>query len=621
MSIIALLDDSFRVIEINGDFDKNLIPKKVIIGSYFYEIFQLNDQKGIMKICKNFQKNNPKMTTFHRKSIRFNCGTNEIPYLFLFNWTLVKHPNGFTAITYDNKDNTINPEAEELRDYFDRAPIALHWLSSKGIILWANKRELDVLGYSKDEYIGQDIMKFCPDSKEEVLEIFKQLGSGNTIHDVPIRFRKKNGKIQDLLIDSNVNYTEDGSFNHTRCFIRDDTARMIREAKTKIEIESQLVIARDKAKFLSMMIHTLKTPVHILTMMTSDNDNDNNTIKHQSNILSSIISSVSKAMKFDDGYTIKNVPSMCNLYNFVQKLVIHISNSLTNHVDFYCNCSGVILLIDANILNTILRELLLYADNRTHSGGIIKIFINLNNDEVEFIVEDRGIKLDEYMVEKVFHNYWLNCVEKSDVQSFDVCLNVAFNCVESIDSQLRVVSDDKTTQFIFKIKTTILEQIKREDSYAEESLSDFVSEKLGNLNWDRIVENLESNVLSNSKHILIVEDNSISQIICKKLVNKLGHTCATADNGQIAVEMVKECSVNIYDLIFMDIRMPVMDGLEAAKQIKQIYPDLPIIPLTAEEYSNEFIESGMISYMSKPSNISDIEYHINKYSKPCQIFK
>lgn len=627
MSLIAVLDESFKVIDVNEDFSKYLFPRKTIIGLYFYEIFQVNDQKGIDKICRTFSK----MTSFSRKSMRFNCGTNELPYLFLFNWTLVEHVKGFTAVTYDNKTKTINSEAEELRDYFDKAPIALHWLSSNGRVLWANQRELDVLGYSKEEYIGQEIMKFCPDSEKEILQIFKELGSGNTIRDVPVRFRKKNGDIQDLLIDSNVNYTENGDFNHTRCFIRDDTGRMIREAKSKIQIKSQLAITKEKTKFLSMMIHTLRTPVHVLTMLNSDNVKNETELTHQTNILSGIISSISKAIKFDDGYTIKNCPVSSNLSNFISKLVAHKSKMLRNHVDIYSDFTGVTLLIDENILNTILTELLVYADNRTTYGGIVKLFVTLKNDELKFIVEDCGARLDEYMVEKVFHNYWLNCIENSDVQSFDVSLNVAFNCVESMDSKLSVISDDERTQFIFKVNPTILEKIRRSDSFATDTLSDLSSVKgpswtdidtidslpnyisKGNVEISKVERGISLNDVS--KHILIVEDNSICQRICKRFVEKLGHTCATADNGLIAVKVVDECGVNIYDLVFMDIRMPIMDGLEASKRIKKIYPDIPIVAFTAEEFFlDEMKESGMISHMSKPATISDIEYHINEYS-------
>ena len=69
------------------------------------------------------------------------------------------------------------------------------------------------------------------------MEIFKQLGSGNAISDVPVRFRTKDGKLVHLLIDSNVAYNKDGSFGHTRCFIRDDTARKIRDARSKLLLE------------------------------------------------------------------------------------------------------------------------------------------------------------------------------------------------------------------------------------------------------------------------------------------------------------------------------------------------------------------------------------------------
>jgi PAS domain S-box-containing protein len=125
----------------------------------------------------------------------------------------------------------------ELIDFFQNAPIAMHWLNGEGIVLWANQTELNVLGYTAEEYIGKPIMNFCPDESDLVLEIFKQLGSGNAIADVPVRFRTKDGRIVHLLIDSNVAYNKDGSFGHTRCFIRDDTARKVRDARTKLLLE------------------------------------------------------------------------------------------------------------------------------------------------------------------------------------------------------------------------------------------------------------------------------------------------------------------------------------------------------------------------------------------------
>ena len=107
-------------------------------------------------------------------------------------------------------------------------------------------------------------MKFCPDEEELVLEIFKQLGSGNSIKDVPVRFRAKDGRIVPLLIDSNVNYTKAGEFNHTRCFIRDDTQRKVREANAEVLLkETQRTLELFDA-FVSRTIHLLRTPCHLL---------------------------------------------------------------------------------------------------------------------------------------------------------------------------------------------------------------------------------------------------------------------------------------------------------------------------------------------------------------------
>jgi PAS domain S-box-containing protein len=146
----------------------------------------------------------------------------------------------------------------ELVDFFQNAPIALHWLTGDGKVMWANQTELNVLGYTAEEYIGQPIMKFCPDEQELVLEIFKQLGSGNAIRDVPVRFRTKDGKIVHLLIDSNVRYEVDGSFGHTRCFIRDDTGRKIREARASLLLEETKRSLKMLDNFMSRTLHHLR---------------------------------------------------------------------------------------------------------------------------------------------------------------------------------------------------------------------------------------------------------------------------------------------------------------------------------------------------------------------------
>jgi PAS domain S-box-containing protein len=198
-------------------------------------------------------------------------GETGFPVRRFFDWfiSLDEKGNSLTLLGDPCTDHDVEQREKdsELVDFFQNAPIAMHWLSGEGKVLWANQTELNVLGFTAEEYIGQDIMKFCPDEQELVLEIFKQLGSGNAIKDVPVRFRAKDGKIVYLLIDSNVRYEKDGSFGHTRCFIRDDTGRKIRESRATLLLEETKRSLTMLDNFMSRSLHHLRTPLHVTQSM------------------------------------------------------------------------------------------------------------------------------------------------------------------------------------------------------------------------------------------------------------------------------------------------------------------------------------------------------------------
>ncbi len=115
--------------------------------------------------------------------------------------------------------------------------------------------------------------------------------------------------------------------------------------------------------------------------------------------------------------------------------------------------------------------------------------------------------------------------------------------------------------------------------------------------------------------LLVAEDNKMNQIMIKNLLNKLGYTnFKIADNGKIAVDLAKN---EEFDLILMDVNMPIMDGFEATKQIKTIKPDIPIYALTANAMSEDrekCLNAGMNGFIPKPFKISDIEEVLKKFS-------
>jgi len=146
--------------------------------------------------------------------------------------------------------------------------------------------------------------------------------SGNAIADVPVRFRTKDGRLVHLLIDSNVAYNKDGSFGHTRCFIRDDTARKIRDARSKLLVEETERSLRMLDGFLSRTLHHVMGPLHALRgtcevvrdlIQTdgrkSDNDERNCDLLERAAITvtttTRMVADVSDLARFDEGANLR----------------------------------------------------------------------------------------------------------------------------------------------------------------------------------------------------------------------------------------------------------------------------------------------------------------------------
>jgi PAS domain S-box-containing protein len=110
---------------------------------------------------------------------------------------------------------------EQLRDFLDNATVGLHWVGPDGTILWANRAEIEMLGYAEEDYVGRNIAEFHVD-RDRICDILDRLSRNQALHNFEARLRAKDGSIRHVLISSNV-YRENGEFVHTRCFTRDVT--------------------------------------------------------------------------------------------------------------------------------------------------------------------------------------------------------------------------------------------------------------------------------------------------------------------------------------------------------------------------------------------------------------
>ena len=109
----------------------------------------------------------------------------------------------------------------ELRDFIENGLEPMHWVGPNGTILWANRAELELLGYAREEFVGRHIAEFHAD-RDAIASILARLQRGDELRNVSAKLRCKDGSVKTVLINSNV-YWHDGKFVHTRCFTRDVT--------------------------------------------------------------------------------------------------------------------------------------------------------------------------------------------------------------------------------------------------------------------------------------------------------------------------------------------------------------------------------------------------------------
>lgn len=121
----------------------------------------------------------------------------------------------------------------QLTDFFENAAVPMHWVGPDGVILRVNRAELEMLGYTLEEFEGRHIAEFHVD-QDVIEDILRRLAAGEVIHDREARLRCKDGSIKHVRINSSV-YWEDGKFIHTRCFTRDITESKHSETRLALQ--------------------------------------------------------------------------------------------------------------------------------------------------------------------------------------------------------------------------------------------------------------------------------------------------------------------------------------------------------------------------------------------------
>ena len=147
-----------------------------------------------------------------------------------------------------NTEQALRDSERELAEFFEHATEAIHWMSRDGMILRANEAELNMLGYTAEEYIGRNVVEFHVD-RDNIESLLERLRRGETVEDFRSRLRHKSGSTLEVTISASV-YVVDGEFIHSRCFTRDITEqlraqRAIRQLAAIVESTDDAIIGLD----------------------------------------------------------------------------------------------------------------------------------------------------------------------------------------------------------------------------------------------------------------------------------------------------------------------------------------------------------------------------------------
>lgn len=382
------------------------------------------------------------------------------------------------------------------------------------------------------------------------------------------------------------------------------------------DAESKLIDAKDvaeqalkaKADFLSIMSHEIRTPLNSviggaqLLMMNEFDEEYRSQIEmiHHSGVhLLNLINDVLDLSKMEaQKLELEEIPfDLTQLVEIVTKMNQNMVQEKGLYLDLQIDPSLPIHRKgDAARLRQVLLNLINNASKFTEKGGItLKISKSTRNNPmfVRFEVTDTGIGITAEQKQKLFNEYVQ--AESSINRKYGgtgLGLLICQKIVDLMEGSIGVNSEiGKGTTFWFEIPLKI-----DAEAAAQNALGEQVSQE----------------GMKKAKHlsILVAEDNQTNQMLIQAILKKLGHTSVIAENGLEAVDALK--GDHKFDLVLMDLNMPEMDGIEAAKVIRGLdgnISTIPIIALTANAFESAqkaVFEVGMNDFLTKPINLSDL---------------
>ncbi|WP_051008749.1 ATP-binding protein [Gayadomonas joobiniege] len=471
---------------------------------------------------------------------------------------------------------------EQLEALIHKVPLSLLITDLSGAIIMANQTALTEYQLTSVEIKQKNILQFYHNPADRD-KIIKKIKSGQSVDQEIIQIRAPSGELKSMLVSVlPINYREQ---NCLLSIAIDLSQRVAMEEQLKAAKEMAESANRSKSEFLANMSHEIRTPMNAIIgfteLLDANIDDAKNktfirTIQNAGNTLLTLINDILDLSKIESGKLEINKQA-CNLYQLFEEIKnIFQLKVQQKKIAFNLSVDGQIptaILLDAVRLRQVLFNLIGNAVKFTEQGEINLSIRALNIDEhlskVDLLisVEDTGIGIAKNQQEKIFNVFEQQ--EGQDIKRFGgtgLGLSITKRLVEAMGGEITLNSElgqGSCFNVLLKHQDIAAVQVEAETNPATVD---------------------PDTIRFAPCTILTVDDIANNRALIRNNFSKSDVTIVEAENG---AEAVKICQQQAIDLVIMDIRMPVMDGLEAVELIKQECPDLPVIALTASAMQSD----------------------------------
>ena len=418
---------------------------------------------------------------------------------------------------------------------------------------------------------------------------------------------------------------DDGQYSGSLLFEGMDDSTLKKEEKLKCLNEISAIIqnrvnlqrhdlsAQAKSDFLARMSHEIRTPMNGIIGMTEIALKEGQTeerridclkkIEGSSNYLLGLLNDILDMSKIESG-KMRLINEKCNLRKMLSNLQPLMESKMAEknlHFIQEIHLMNDWFLCDELRINQVLVNFLGNAVKFSDQGGRIWLTVQETcgidgESKIYFAVRDEGIGIAKEKQQLIFQSFeQADDSKNSRRQGTGLGLAISNRLVHMMDSDIKLKSEpDQGSTFSFTVTLKVVseQEVKVE---MEDQTMDFTG-----------------------KRVLAVEDNSLNMEIIRTLLEEEGMIVDEAYDGTEAVECMKNSSPGYYDLILMDIMMPVMNGLEATREIRNMQREdcknIPIIAMSANAFDEDVkrsLASGMNAHLSKPINVKKLLETLN----------